>query len=113
LFLETWPKWGSMQNGECWGRVAQVHHTHGNVSGLWHTPRKQCTRLCRPRTQDYTRNGENGNLEEQVVVRMGLDRGYLNPVWIEWLMGWPIGWTALEPLETAKFQQWLHSHGGL
>ncbi len=29
----------------------------------------------------------------------------------EWMMGWPQGWTALEPLETAKFQQWQHSHG--
>lgn len=29
----------------------------------------------------------------------------------EWLMGWPIGWTALEPLETAKFRQWCASHG--
>lgn len=29
----------------------------------------------------------------------------------EWLMGWPIGWTDLQPLETAKFQQWRLSHG--
>jgi len=37
--------------------------------------------------------------------------GSLNPTWVEWLMGWPLGWTALEPLETAKFQQWRRSHG--
>ncbi len=30
----------------------------------------------------------------------------------EWMMGWPIGWTALEPLETAKFRQWLLLHSG-
>jgi len=29
----------------------------------------------------------------------------------EWLMGWPIGWTAFDALETAKFQQWQQSHG--
>ena len=29
----------------------------------------------------------------------------------EWVMGWPVGWTALSPLETDKFQQWLLSHG--
>lgn len=29
----------------------------------------------------------------------------------EWLMGWPQQWTALEPLEMDKFQQWLHLHG--
>ena len=35
--------------------------------------------------------------------------GQLNPSWVEWLMGWPIGWTDLKPLETDKFrnvQQW-------
>ena len=37
--------------------------------------------------------------------------GLLNPPWVEWLMGWPIGWTDLQPLETVKFRQWLRSHG--
>jgi hypothetical protein len=36
----------------------------------------------------------------------------LNPCWIEELMGWPIDWTDLKPLETVKFQQWLSAHGG-
>jgi hypothetical protein len=35
----------------------------------------------------------------------------LNPSWVEWLMGWPIGWTACEPLATDRFPQWLRSHG--
>jgi hypothetical protein len=25
--------------------------------------------------------------------------GSLNPTWVEWLMGWPLGWTDLRPLE--------------
>lgn len=33
--------------------------------------------------------------------------GRLNPDWVEWLMGWPIGWTALKPMEMVKFQSWL------
>lgn len=32
--------------------------------------------------------------------------GKLNPTWVEWLMGWPSGWTALEPLETGRFRKW-------
>jgi len=36
--------------------------------------------------------------------------GQLNPSWVEWLMGWPIGWTDLKPLETDKFQQWQQQH---
>lgn len=30
----------------------------------------------------------------------------LNPDWVEWLMGWPIGWTDLKPLETGRFLSW-------
>ena len=30
----------------------------------------------------------------------------LNPDWVEWLMGWPIGWTDLKPLATGKFRLW-------
>ena len=37
--------------------------------------------------------------------------GTLNPDWCEWFMGWPIGWTASEPLATDRFQQWLLGHG--
>ncbi len=33
--------------------------------------------------------------------------GQLNPDWVEWLMGWPIGWTSLEPLPADNFSQWL------
>ena len=31
-------------------------------------------------------------------------KGQLNPSWVEWLMGWPIGFTDLKPLETDKFR---------
>ena len=37
--------------------------------------------------------------------------GQLNPMWVEWLMGWPIGWTDLKPLAMDKFQEWLKLHG--
>lgn len=40
-----------------------------------------------------------------------LTGGILNPAWVEWLMGWPIGWTDLRPLGMDKFRQWLSSHG--
>jgi len=36
--------------------------------------------------------------------------GRLNPDWVEWLMGWPIGWTDLKPLEMDKFQKWREAH---
>jgi len=33
-------------------------------------------------------------------------RRSLNPQFVEWLMGWPIGWTASEPVETG-LSLWL------
>ncbi len=37
--------------------------------------------------------------------------GKLNPTWVEWLMGWPLGWTDLKPLETDKFHYVQQKHG--
>lgn len=50
--------------------------------------------------------GRDGGRNLQTTVN-----GSLNPSWVEWLMGWPIGWTALEPLATDRFRSWLRSHG--
>jgi len=30
----------------------------------------------------------------------------LNPNWVDWLMGWPVGWTSLEPLPDGLFERW-------
>jgi hypothetical protein len=50
---------------------------------------------------------ENNGHSPQLPEVIG---GQLNPDWVEWLMGWPIGWTALKPLETARFHEWLQWH---
>lgn len=57
------------------------------------------------------RGGGNGDNLSTAVARTQAG-GQLNPTWVEWLMGWPIGWTELKPLETDKFLAWLRSHGG-
>lgn len=50
------------------------------------------------------------NMEEARKMGAG-NGGQLNPDWVEWLMGWPIGWTDLRELETDRFLQWFDSHG--
>jgi hypothetical protein len=37
--------------------------------------------------------------------------GALNPDWVGWLMAFPIGWTALRPLATARYRAWSRLHG--
>jgi hypothetical protein len=36
--------------------------------------------------------------------------GRLNPAWVEWLMGWPLGWTDLKPLAMDRFREWQRQH---
>lgn len=41
------------------------------------------------------------SLGREISQEHGLDQvGRLNPEWVEWLMGWPIGWTDCERAET-------------
>jgi len=49
-------------------------------------------------------------LEEARQMGAG-NGGTLNPTWVEWLMGWPLGWTDLKPLAMDKYQQWRQQHG--
>lgn len=63
--------------------------------------------------RDYKHPGRSrlertGSTAGECLPQVG---GPLNPTWCEWFMGWPVGWTESRPLETARFQQWLHSHG--
>jgi len=39
------------------------------------------------------------NLNDQVG-------GQLSPDWVEWLMGWPLGWTDVRPMLTETFAAW-------
>jgi hypothetical protein len=68
----------------------------------WGTPKAQDSRHA-------LRDRGKGNLGEQVS---GLHNGgKLNPLWTEWLMGWPIGWTGLKRLETDKCHFVQQQHG--
>jgi hypothetical protein len=47
----------------------------------------------------------------QVAQAEGATDGALNPMWVEWLMGWPLGWTDLKPLATDKSPSVPLRHG--
>jgi hypothetical protein len=48
-------------------------------------------------------------LGEEEGKKMGCQT--LNPNWVEWLMGWPIGWTDLKLLVMDKYHSALQQHG--
>lgn len=123
-FSGTWPRWGTMRGGECWARTTPEHPTSAIGSGSWlATPTAKANQLspsmrkhpgCRAwwptPVADDTGHRKKKYAQGGTPLSMEIG-GQLNPNWVEWLMGWPIGWTDLEPLETARFQRWFDSHG--
>ena len=49
-----------------------------------------------------------GKTGRKLVTQVG---GSLNPPWVEWFMGWPLGWTDSAHSATDRFRQWCASHG--
>lgn len=68
-------------------------------------------------SQNHNRADTDDRLD-YAVERMSFAPGQqtppmrLNPDWCEWLMGWPIGQTALKPLATGRFREFEQQHGG-
>lgn len=81
----------------------------------------QVLRMPTPNASDATKWSNQSLAERQAkgqqvrlntaVAPDGGNGGQLNPPWVEWLMGWPIGFTDLNALATDRFQQWYDSHG--
>jgi len=118
-FLETWPGWGIMLAGECWELNRPAHLTRETESGFsLPTPTKCDNSKVSKNPEFWARRlaqGRSGmdNLPEFATTIFQGGDGRIHPHLHEWLMGWPIGMTDLQPLETDKFQQWLASHGKL
>ena len=104
VFLETWPRWGSMQDGQCWERATLALLTSGSESGYG-------PKYPTPTVSDSKNHGGPSQRRRKSPPLNALAGGPLNPTWVEWLMNWPMEWTALEPSATDRFHQWLRSHG--
>ena len=120
-----------------WSLVTQVvaDHVHGNK--MWPTPKASAAgpdfaavkrgksislqtavaMLPTPTVNDSknngspsqyrrTSNGKPRDLQLNAVVG-----GALNPTWVEWLMGWPLGWTDCGASATDRFREWCNAHG--
>jgi len=70
-----------------------------------------------PRLNDYKGEGQQmirkdgkSRMDQLCFNVESQETGRLNPTWVEWLMGWPLEWTDLKPLETDKCQEWQQQH---
>ena len=103
---ENWLKQGMIVSGVAYRLRPLAPRISVGGGGVWPTPDSN--------TSSYAGKGYGLNLRQAVQNRHTPDLptqvgGQLNPRWVEWLMGLPIGWTALEPLATESYLQWLKS----
>lgn len=103
-FSETWPKWGMMQDGECWEQTPQGPVIIAPESGYVPTP-------CASDYKGGAKNGRDSEFKHWLKRRHG--KSYPHPQRVEEMMLWPIGWSELAPLAMDRFHQWLDSHGKL
>jgi hypothetical protein len=96
-----------MLHGECSEVTMPDSFTTGKECGLLPTP------LTNPSKRTLDENGHSVSAKGQRygVSLWQLAGGHPCPQFQEWLMDWITGWSAIEPLETAKFRLWLLAHG--
>lgn len=112
-FLETWPRWGLMRDGEFWGHATPVGLMDGREFGLsLPTPLKSDGMKFLKFKKSSVLKATFGTHVHSIPYAMTARYGRIPTVdVISWVMGWPIGWTSLRPLEMVKFQSWQQQHG--
>jgi len=72
-----------------------VWKAQGKIPEMWPTPRSN-TAMASLITPEIANDPKRFPNLETVVGRREEVTGRLNPMWVEWLMGFPLGWTDLE-----------------
>lgn len=115
-FYGTWPRAGLMLSGTIFQRPPLAPLTDVIASGSWPTPRddpKHARYWPTPQASDWKTAHEYlpGERDHSPQLRHVLT-GQLNPTWVEWLMGFPRGWTDCGPSGTASSRKSRKSSGG-
>ena len=104
-FSETWPRSGSMRNGEVSERQTLAHHTEESESSSWATPTGRDWKDGSNPSDKVPTNALLGRqaprtpMPGRKLVNNTTLR--LNPLFVEWLMGWPEGWVRLTNSESS------------
>jgi hypothetical protein len=125
---ESWPTQGTMRNGELYLPPTLAHPTSANAGGVWPTPDASVAndgesveswelRRLKVKASRVNGNGFGNRLTIEVKKRPNitnddyheLEDGRLNPRWVEWLMGVPIGWTSLGALPPERYAEWRNA----
>jgi len=109
--LQIFPKWGSMRNGELWEQTMPDCLIEGNEFGCW-LPTPSATMWKGATKKRFYKSPDYKGSKTVEWLRTTLDCAlYFHPDYAESLMGFPVKWTELNPLEMHKYQSWLQCHG--
>ena len=111
VFSATWPRWGMMRAGGC-SLLPKLAHDM-SVQGCLSLPTVTASWATRgpglSNNMDKMRMSERSTKQCLAIVS---EIGWRWPASaLEWMMGLPITWTGLRPLETGSIQRWCDSHG--
>lgn len=97
LIPQTYPTPRGEDSQCCGAHKGQPDSLHA-LAKIWATPKSS------PSGPDYARAARAGSGGDDLATQTG---GQLNPTWVEWLMGFPLGWTDLAVLATLSFHRRL------
>jgi hypothetical protein len=110
-FLETWPQWGLMRDGECWEQEMLEEFISESEFGL-QLPTTGANEGKGSSKKRYRNSPHFRGAKTSEALRIcETDPIYLNPLFAELIMMWPLGWTDLKPLETDKSHCVPQPHG--
>ena len=114
------PRWGMTRNGVVYQHRMSERPINATASGLWPTPCKTDGMIGWSETVVKNREttglrpsgckiGYQINYVRQTFPYVMKDGRY-HPKLGEWLNGWPLGWSQLQPLAMDKFREWRQQH---
>src|SRR4051812_812329 len=140
VFSATWPRAGMTRSGIAYPHRPLAPLTGETGSGSWPTPSvpnggrspkggmsrtgmtpdgkkrqvglDQAVRWPTPTGQDAHNNGVSSRSERNTPPLNAVVCGALNPTWVEWLMGYPLGWTVCEAWETRSSRKLRNTSPG-
>jgi len=95
-FLENWPTQGLMRNGHVFRRVLWEPVINVIAGGLLPTPTANDGHNSSFPPSQATRDGLPGAMMRDNSIPIG-EASYLNPSFVEEMMGFPVGWTESRP----------------
>jgi hypothetical protein len=98
-YSKTWPSWGMTQGGSAYVHPMSEHLIRETGGSCWPTPTAH-------NAKETNAPSESKRNTPTLAARVG---GKLNPMWVEWLMGFPLEFTASKDWVTPKsrFKQQL------